>query len=258
MDEPSIVPDKLKNPINFKILILIGLAGIGIQFSLLNLSEDDAGNLALSVSLSSTLLVAITSFFISKRYALTKVFGIAYLAYGIGFVCYFLGELLYYVFSLYLGIDPYPSIADIFYFLLYPFSITYLILNIRFFQPKISNKSFVLLAIVPIVFVSIYSFEALAELEELNFDFFYGMIFVLAATTTLSFAILGVTIFKKSILGISWLVLVIGIATNAIADTWYYFLEIFGLYFDAHPVTVIWHVSSFVTAYALYSHKKML
>jgi len=33
IDEPSIVPDKLKNPINFKILILIGLIGTGIQSS---------------------------------------------------------------------------------------------------------------------------------------------------------------------------------------------------------------------------------
>ena len=258
MDKPSIVPDKLKNPINFKILILIGLAGIGIQFSLLNLSEEDSGNLALSISLSSTLAVAITSFYISKRYALTKVFGIAYLGYGIGYACYFLGELLYYVFSFYLGIDPYPSVADVFYFLLYPFSLTYLILNIRFFQPNITKKTFVLLAIIPIVFVSVYSFEALAELEEPNFDFFYGMIFVSAATTTLSFSILGVTIFKKSILGISWLVLVIGISINAIADTWYYFLEIFGFYYDAHPVTVLWHVASFIMVYALYSHRKML
>ena len=258
MDKPSIVPDKLKNPINFKILILIGAAGIGIQFSLLNLSEEDSGNLALSISLSSTLAVSITSFYISKRYALTKVFGIAYLAYGIGYACYFLGELLYYLFSFYLGIDPYPSIADIFYFLLYPFSLIYLILNIRFFQPRISKKIFVLLAIIPIIFVSVYSFEALAELEETNFDFFYGMIFVSAATTTLSFSILGVTIFRKSILGVAWLVLVIGISMNAIADTWYYFLEIFGFYYDAHPVTVLWHVASFIMVYALYSHRKML
>lgn len=33
IDEPSIVPDKLKNPINFKILILIGLVETGIQSS---------------------------------------------------------------------------------------------------------------------------------------------------------------------------------------------------------------------------------
>ncbi len=258
MENPNIVPDKLKNPINFKILILIGLVGVVIQFSLLNLPEDDSGNLALTISLSSTLTVAIASFFISKRYASTKVFGRAYLAYGIGYICYFLGELLYYLFDFYLGIDPYPSMADIFYFLLYPFSLIYLILNIRFFQSKILNKTKVLLVIIPIVFVSIYSFAALEELEEPNFDFFYGMIFIFAATTTLSFAILGVTIFRKSILGVAWLLLVIGIAMNAIADTWYYFLEIFGFYFDAHPVTVIWHIASFTMLYALYSHKKIL
>ena len=154
MKKPDIVPDRLKNPINFKILAFIVLAGIGIQFTLLNLSEDDSGNLALTISLSSTLIVALTSFFISKRYALTKIFGRAYLAYGIGYTCYFLGELLYYLFDFYFEIDPYPSIADAFYFLLYPFSLIYLILNIRFFQSKISNKTKLLLAIIPIVFLN--------------------------------------------------------------------------------------------------------
>jgi len=255
---PDIVPDQLKTSLNYKILVLIGVSGLVIQFSLLNLSEEDAGNLALSISLTSTLMVVIASFIISRRYASTKVFGRAYFSYGVGYSCYFLGEFLYYAFDFVLGIDPYPSIADVFYFLLYPFSLIHLILNIRFFQPKISQLTKVWLAAIPIFFVSVYSFGALAELGEPNFDFFYGTIFIVAAATTLSFAILGATIFKQGILGVAWLLLVIGILMNSIGDTWYYFLEIFGLYFDAHPVTVIWHVASFTMLYALYKHKKII
>ncbi len=96
------------------------------------------------------------------------------------------------------------------------------------------------------------------ELDEPNFDYFYGIIFIAGASTTLGFAILGAKIFRQGAIGVAWLLLVIGILINAIGDVWYYHLEIFGEYFDAHPVTVIWYVSNLLMIYALYKHQKVL
>jgi len=43
---------------------------------------------------------------------------------------------------------------------------------------------------------------------------------------------------------------------NTAGDVWYYHLEIFGEYFDAHPVTVAWFVANMIMIYALYKHIK--
>ena len=97
-----------------------------------------------------------------------------------------------------------------------------------------------------------------SALEEANFDFYYGIIFIIGASLILSFAVVGATIFKQGLLGIAWLLLVVGILLNAIADVWYYVLEIFGEYFNAHPVTVVWYVSNLMMIYALYKHQKVI
>ena len=91
---------------------------------------------------------------------------------------------------------------------------------------------------------------------ELNFDFYYGLIFVAGASTTLSFTIIGALTFREGVLGPIWFLLVIGLMINAAGDVWYYHLEIFGEYFDAHPVTVVWFVANLFMIYALYKHIK--
>ena len=104
----------------------------------------------------------------------------------------------------------------------------------------------------------IYGYVSLEEFEEANFDFYYGIIFVLAASVTLSFAVYGASIFRKGMLGVAWLILVIGVLINSVADLWYYQLEIYGLYFDNHPVTILWFSSNMIMVYALYKHQKII
>lgn len=257
-DKPEVVPDKLENPIDYKIIILIFAAGVGIYFTINNLSEDDAGTLIFILSVGIAATVSIVSFIVSRRYWQTQVFGKAYFSLGVAFLSYAVAEILYYTFELILGIPGYPSVADIFFFALYPFALGHLIINIKFFITKFSLRSKLLIAVIPLVFVVTYAFASLAELEEPNFDFYYGIIFILGASTTLSFATFGVTVFRKGVLGVAWFLLVIGILINAIGDVWYYYLEIFGAYYDAHPVTVVWYVSNLMMIYALYKHQKII
>ena len=257
MAEPDIVPEKLANPINYKVIMLILVAGIGIYFVIQNLSEDDAVTLIFILSVTFAFSVSVYSFIVSKRYWGTQVFGKAYLSLGFAYLSYALAEVLYYTFDLILGIEPYPSVADIFFFGLYPLTLVHLVMNIRFFNAKPSISSKIWIPIIPILFLIIYGMISIEEFEEANFDFYYGLIFVAGASITLSLAIFGASIFRLGLLGIAWLLLVIGILINAVSDLWYYHLEIFGEYFDAHPITVIWYVSNLLMLYALYKHQKI-
>lgn len=91
--------------------------------------------------------------------------------------------------------------------------------------------------------------------SELNFDFYYGLIFVSASSIASAMAVLGATTFRKSLLGTVWLLLMIGVFLNTIGDVWYYNLEIFGLYTDQYVVNVIWHLSNMIMIYALFKHR---
>ncbi len=50
----------------------------------------------------------------------------------------------------------------------------------------------------------------------------------------LSYAILGASIFRKGVLGVAWLLLVVGILVSTVGDFWYYYLEVFEEYSDLH------------------------
>lgn len=81
---------------------------------------------------------------------------------------------------------------------------------------------------------ALYAYTPFLEFEEPNFDFYYGIIFVLGASVVLSYAILGSSIFRKGVLGVAWLLLVVEILVSTIGDVWYYYFEVFEEYSDLH------------------------
>ena len=262
--KPDVVPDSLKNPINYKILVLIFSSVLIFQSILFFIPESESEKYEFIISIISfvnPLATSIASFVIWRRYSGTLVFGKSYLFLGIAYFMVFAAEITYLIYDLVLYIDPYPSIADVFFFALYPFTLIHLILNIKFFKSEIIQKERKLLFIVPIFIIIAYVLSSMlstsGKFEEfVSFDFFYGLIFTIGSAIILTFAILGAKIFKSGALGTVWFLLVIGILVNTIGDVWYYHLEIFGQYNLMHPVNIFWYSSYWLMVYALYRHKK--
>ena len=262
--KPDVVPGNLKHPINYKILVLIFLSVLTFQSILYFIPESESEKYEFMISVISfanPLATSIASFVIWKRYGGSLVFGRAYFFLGMAYFMVFAAELTYLIYDLVLNIDPYPSIADVFFFALYPFTLIHLIINIKFFKLKILQTEKKWLFIIPIFIIityvlsSIFSTSGNAE-SYFSFDFFYGLIFTIGSAITLAFAILGAKIFKEGTLGTVWFLLVIGILVNTIGDVWYYHLEIFGQYDLMHPVNIFWYSSYWLMVYALYRHKK--
>jgi len=262
--KPDIVPEYLKNPINYKILVLIFASVMVFQSILYFIPESESekyGFIISVISFVNPLATSIASFVIWKRYGGTLVFGRAYFFLGMAYFMVFAAELTYLIYDLVLNIDPYPSIADVFFFALYPFTLIHLILNIKFFKLKILQTEKKWLFIIPIFIIITYVLSSIlltsGNTESyFSFDFFYGLIFTIGSAITLAFAILGAKIFKEGALGTVWFLLVIGILVNTIGDVWYYHLEIFGQYDLMHPVNIFWYSSYWLMVYALYRHKK--
>ena len=200
------------------------------------------------------LSVSIFAFLTSRRYSGTLVYSKAYIIFGVAFLLMFFAELTYFVYEQILDLDPYPSIADVFFFVFYPLIITYLIINLRFFAPKISKSGLFLIIVMPIIVTLIYIYLTILDFG--SFDFYYGIIFITAASVTLGLAIHTAKIFKGGLIGTAWLILVVGIILNLFGDTWYYYIEVIGEYSLADPVNLCWYSAYLLILYALYKHKK--
>jgi len=258
-DKPEIVPEKLQSSINPRILLLI--LGIVASFQLYLYvafpNPDDASHLVDVISVINPLISSIAAFFVVKRYWGSRIFGKSYLALAIGFTMNFVGETVYGVYDV-LGYDTTFTAADLFFYAFYPLIMAHLILNIKFFKPKIGilTKSWVIA--IPIVITLIYSMISFQKEGEANFGFYTGLIYVILGSSILSGTMLGARIFRQGALGVTWLVLLIGVILLTFGDVWYSYLDTFDQYTLTHPVNLFWYSGYMIVTYALYKHQKTI
>lgn len=251
--------DHLGAKIDYKIIgIIIGLSLVYhvVNYSIKDIAEEF--NIIDIIELSLQAAAMITAFFISKLYWPGKIFGKAYFALGISFGMWLVAELIWQVYENILFIEPYPSIADIFYFGFYPFALYHMITNIRGFEVKIIKKSNAWMIAIPVLILSAYSYLAITEWGGTNFDYYYSLIFVTAASISTSFAILGALTFRRSAFAVVWSLLAVGLFLHIFGDVWYYYLEIFSEYTDTHVVNALWQAGWMIIIYSLYKHQKVL
>ncbi|MEM3099690.1 MAG: hypothetical protein QXU32_13405 [Nitrososphaerales archaeon] len=255
--QPDTIPNKLDDKINYKIIFLIIIAAISFQIFIYFLDNQDQQDLIIStVSVINPLAVSIAGFAITNRYRSSKTFGKAYFVLGCGYLSAAFGEILYFVFVL-LEMETFPSIIDIFFFMMYPFILIHLIICIRFFKPKITSLEFAWIILTPIVITTVY-ITSYAGVEKIDLEFYFGIIYVVEPAIVLPLAILGAKVFRDGIIGTSWIILVLAIITLTIGDVWYSYLEIFNMYDLTHPVNTFWYAGYWVVVYALYKHKKSI
>ena len=224
-DSAGEITTEPKSGLNYKVLLVI--AGLAVIYQTFNyILPEKEGELSPIdyVFTISIVTCAIASFIVTKRYGHSAVFGQAYLALGIAFTAYAIGDIIYNFQTTVLKIDPYPSIADIFFFAQYPFIIFHLIRNIKYFKRKITGRTIIWLAAIPIAVVLLYSYFTFQQDGYSLFDYYYGLPFVAASATSLSFAILGTQVFRQSALAAVWSLLAVGIFLNTFGDINYYYI----------------------------------
>ena len=161
--------------------------------------------------------------------------------------------------NIFLEVDPYPSPFDFCFVIGYGFMIAHISLNVKYFKSKLGIGTKAMLVLIPVFVTSIYITTAYlewGEYEELPFDLFWGGMFALGSSTTLALAIVGVGVFRHSILKEVWLLLLAGIFLYMVSDVWYYYLETLEKYYSSHVVNTIWVAAFLVMTYALIKHRK--
>ena len=254
MTEPTIVPDKLSDPLNFKIIGLI--FGIIIALHILINTVDELGIIVYSWSMGIPFAIIVASFIAIKKYSGALVYSKAFKFLAVSFIGIFGGELIYFIYEAVLGLDPYPSIGDAFYFMFYPMIILFLIVNIKFFILKFSKLDVLPIIVIPIIISSVY--VILTSPAEFNFDFWFGLSSIIATSTTLGFSILAAKTFRGGMIQTTWVLFVIGILSVVVGDTWYYYMELFGEYSLDHIVNLFWYFGYLFILYSLIKHKKII
>ena len=248
-----------KGAISIKAVIIIAAIAIGYQAyaSSEYVSDEEMSFADFSYGLSS-LAVGITALFVAKRYKGSPVFGKTYLALAIGFILLFVGDLVYNYYLLVLDEDPYPSIADIFFIAFYAFAGFHIVKNVKYFKKDLTWGSKIGVVIIAGIMIGAFGIFTLETLVDDPIVYYSSMAYVVSSAILLALALVAFIVFRNSVLGVAWTMLVIGIFLYSVADVWYYYLEEIGEFSIKDPVNTLWVLSNTIMIYALYKHKKTI
>lgn len=218
--------------------------------------------------------VAIFAFIVARRYWGSDVFGRAYIALGIGYALYFVGDLLWYVYEIgYQVANPYPYYPDIGYMGFFPFAIYHLRTNIKYFKRHLGTEQKLIIILLPLVAGITFSIFSLIPVDAsmgitnlkvlptsesaFNVEFLTSLAYIIVVSFIFAYAIIGAQVFRNTVLGSAWGLILVGIALEAIADYFYYYQELFTDYDRQSPIHGLWMGSTMIICYALYRHRSL-
>ncbi len=246
------------NPINYKFLFIM-IIGITTFHYLVNFIQDkEASEFILYIfSIINPTITGVAALLVSFRHRSknlglkSNTFRRSYIILGIAFLAAAIGEVLYFTYDYILEEPAFPSPADVLFIPFYPLVLVYLYLNTSFCKPKFGLRHMWII-ILPI-FIIIFYYVLLGKQDQ-DIQFYTSEYYIVVSSISLAFTVFATLIFKDSLLGKTWLLLLLGIVSFTIADVIYYNLEAVNGYDLVHPVNLLWYVGYWIITYALYKH----
>ena len=164
-------------------------------------------------------------------------------------VSWFTAEMVWMIEEMILKIDPFPSLADVFYILGYPFLLVFLYSVSK--TTKTTNPVRIISAAVGLAFLIPTMAAALTTYGDNPLDF------ALTATYTVFDALL-IWIILNNVLSVNnrqnsfWILMFIGLGLLLIGDSFFIVLETSGEYYTGHPIEVFFLCSYVTISYGLY------
>ena len=248
--------------IQFPYIIPLIIFAVIIAFHMFLEYQTPTDELYLGIGIllvTMSLAVSVSCFIVSKIYGYSRIFGMSYLILGIGYFFSFLGELSFVYYVDILDQDSSLIIGEISFLILYVLILTHLIINIRYFADRLFSYQKILLSVIPVVMVLAYSYFVL-DTGDVNYsELPYSLVAISLSSLTVSFAVVGFTLFKNSALIIAWFLLLIGMFVGTIGDIANYYLVALG---DIESISnysiILWVASNAIMIYALYRHQKAI
>lgn len=227
------------------VLKILGLSIIGV--SLLYVTQFVLDDEQFSV-VSTILFVIIPAIFvILSSYTAVKEWKnktqnkIAMIFFAGGVVCWFIAEQMWLVLSIVFKLDPFPSIADIFYILGYPSFVVFFILYLKPLKSNITKNIFLFSGTISLIFL-IPALYVLTDYyhEDTPFAVTVGILYPILGSVLSFFILLGITFFFKGTHTNFWTMIFVGFLIFAITDTLFLFTVIDDSYYNGHITDLLY------------------
>lgn len=152
-----------------------------------------------------------------------------------------------------LDIDPYPSIADLFYLSAPILMFVSLIIFLRPISHKIPKKNILFaITISALVLVPSIIITWDANIEDNPIEIAIALAYPIVGATLIIPAVIAILFSIQGEKNFFWLMIIIGIIVIFTADTIFLFLVIDDSYEDGHPVDILWVAGYTIWAFMMY------
>ncbi len=213
------------------------------------------GNLTYIPTAGSLLVL---SLLILVRFGTMGHHGVAWFSFAAYAVSLFIAETLWIIQEMYLKIDPFPSAADIFYLISYPFLLMFFV---SYFQPvkNAITKKLVAAAVIFSIGILIPSlYLALGSSPHIEmFDIILGAIYPIFDAMVLIPALIGVSLFFKGQVNLMWTLFCLGTISVFVADSAFLFAQNEDSYYTGNPMEIPYFWNYILLSFGVASHLKL-
>jgi len=207
---------------------------------------------------------ALRNYWENLKSTLSKV----WLCFTLGMTFWFLSQLSWTILTVAFKIrNPYPSIADVYRLVGYGALFAAIFVYMGIFQPAISKKMVAITATVALptsagIIPSIL-LAARGKVLDVNFTtLLVSVAYPLFDLLLFAQAMLGLLVFTmtelKGKVGGAWLLLNAGILMNVFGDLLLSYTNLYGIYYEGHPLELFFYTGYIFFALAFYTHIREL
>ena len=211
-------------------------------------------------------LLLIVAFWSVRHFGIDGVHGIGWLAFTGFAMMWILAEIIWMISELIFQIDPFPSTADLFYLMGYPFLLMFLVSYLIPFKEAISKKLVMIalsLSFVSIVISTTFQLNNL-YMSETNFeiiklfDVVFSMAYLIADGIILVPTIIGIGLFLRDSNRTKplWILIFFGILFTFVGDSYFMILDVNDEYYTGHPGELLFYFAYVLLAFGVYGYGK--
>ncbi|MBI5377519.1 MAG: hypothetical protein HZA82_02745 [Thaumarchaeota archaeon] len=237
----------------YLIISLIVIAVINLAANLI--SQDLAtlvGNLGY-VPITGAFLFL--SLLIAYRFGLTGNHGLAWFSFAAFAISWFIAEMLWLYQELVLKVDPFPSAADIFYIVGYPFLLMFFVAYLQPVKAAITKKILGISCMISIGVLVPSLYLVLGNGTNADpLNVILGTIYPTFDAMVIIPAIIGVVLFFKGQVNFMWTLVCLGIICLFVADTAFLFGQNEDSYYTGNPTEILFYWNYVLLAFGVHNH----
>lgn len=225
-----------------KILVL-SIIGISLLYATQFVLNDEQFSLVSTIIyvIIPAILVILSSYAVVKEWKNKTQNKFAMIFFAGGVVCWFIAEQTWAVLDIVFELDPFPSIADIFYLLTYPFFVVFFILYLKPIKSDITKNTLLFSITMSLVFL-LPALHVLIDYhqDDTSFAVAIGILYPILSSVLLFFILLGIAFFFKGTHTNFWTMIFIGFLIVALADNLFLFTIFDDSYYDGHITDLLY------------------